>query len=73
MATPQQVRAITGQAIGGVAPVGHPAPVRTVIDQALRDYQTLWAAAGTPHTVVALTFPELVSLTGGAVQPVAAD
>jgi prolyl-tRNA editing enzyme YbaK/EbsC (Cys-tRNA(Pro) deacylase) len=73
MATPKQVRAVTGQAIGGVAPVGHPAPVRTVIDQALRDYATIWAAAGTPHTVVPLTFTELVTLTGGAVHEVAAD
>ncbi len=67
MATPQQVRAVTGQAIGGVAPVGHPAPVRTVIDQALRDYQTIWAAAGTPNAVFKLTPEELVELTGGRV------
>ena len=73
MATAKQVRAITGQAIGGVAPVGHPARVRTVIDEALRDYETVWAAAGTPHTVMPLTFDDLVTLTGGAVCRVAAD
>lgn len=73
MATARQVRDITGQAIGGVAPVGHPSRVRTVIDEALRDYETLWAAAGTPHTVMPLTFGELVMLTGGAVCGVAAD
>jgi prolyl-tRNA editing enzyme YbaK/EbsC (Cys-tRNA(Pro) deacylase) len=65
MASAKQVRAITGQAIGGVAPVGHPAPVRTVIDRALADYETIWAAAGTPHTVAPLTFEQLTSLTGG--------
>jgi len=73
MATAKQVRAITGQAIGGVAPVGHPARVRTVIDEALRDYEIVWAAAGTPHTVMPLTFDDLVTLTGGAVCRVAAD
>jgi len=73
MATANQVRDITGQAIGGVAPVGHPARVRTVIDEALRDYATLWAAAGTPHTVMPLTLDDLVTLTGGAIIRVAAD
>ncbi|MGN6722521.1 MAG: YbaK/EbsC family protein [Marmoricola sp.] len=65
MASAKQVRAVTGQAIGGVAPVGHPAPVRTVVDAALADYETIWAAAGTPHTVVAVTFEHLMNLTGG--------
>lgn len=73
MATASQVRAITGQAIGGVAPVGHPARVRTLVDEALREHETLWAAAGTPHTVVPLTFDDLVMLTGGSVCRVAAD
>jgi prolyl-tRNA editing enzyme YbaK/EbsC (Cys-tRNA(Pro) deacylase) len=73
MATARQVRAITGQAIGGVAPVGHPAAVRTVIDEALRDYETIWAAAGTPHTVMPLTFDILVALTRGTACKVAQD
>ncbi len=66
-ASPEQVRAATGQAIGGVAPVGHPAQVDTVIDEALAGYPELWAAGGTPHTVFPLSFEELVRLTGGAV------
>jgi prolyl-tRNA editing enzyme YbaK/EbsC (Cys-tRNA(Pro) deacylase) len=70
MATPKQVRAVTGQAIGGVAPVGHPAPVRTVIDEALGDYEVIWAAAGTPRTVFPLTFADLVALTKGTVHQV---
>ncbi|GAB95958.1 prolyl-tRNA editing enzyme YbaK/EbsC (Cys-tRNA(Pro) deacylase) [Kineosphaera limosa] len=70
-ATPEQVRAATGQVIGGVAPIGHPAPLTTVVDEALRDYPQLWAAAGTPHTVFALTFDDLVVLTGGRVERVA--
>jgi prolyl-tRNA editing enzyme YbaK/EbsC (Cys-tRNA(Pro) deacylase) len=73
MAAAKQVRAITGQAIGGVAPVGHPARVRTVIDEALRDYETVWTAAGTPHTVMPLALDDLVTLTGGAICRVSAD
>ncbi|MBU4464995.1 MAG: YbaK/EbsC family protein [Actinobacteria bacterium] len=66
-ATVEQVRAATGQAIGGVAPTGHPAPVDTVVDEALAVYPQLWAAGGTPHTVFPLTFDELVALTGAPV------
>jgi prolyl-tRNA editing enzyme YbaK/EbsC (Cys-tRNA(Pro) deacylase) len=73
MATAQQVRAFTGQAIGGVAPVGHPTRVRTVIDEALRQHETVWTAAGTPHTVVPMTFDDLVTVTGGTVCRVALD
>lgn len=68
-----QVRAATGQAIGGVAPTGHPAPVVTVVDEALAAYPEIWAAGGTPHTVFPLTFGELVRLTGGTVVAVAGD
>ncbi|WP_328401276.1 YbaK/EbsC family protein [Nocardia sp. NBC_00403] len=58
------VREHTGQAIGGVAPVGHPAPIRTVIDETLAEQQQIWAAAGHPHTVFPTTFDELVAVTG---------
>ncbi|MHC9044877.1 YbaK/EbsC family protein [Microbacterium saperdae] len=71
MAPAATVRAVTGQAIGGVAPVGHPAPIRTYIDEALRQHATVWAAAGHPHTVMPLTFAQLVALTSGIVIPVA--
>jgi prolyl-tRNA editing enzyme YbaK/EbsC (Cys-tRNA(Pro) deacylase) len=73
MATAKQVRAVTGQAIGGVAPVGHPAPIRTVIDEALSAYDTIWAAAGTPHTIAPLTFEQLTTLAGGTHVQVAAS
>jgi prolyl-tRNA editing enzyme YbaK/EbsC (Cys-tRNA(Pro) deacylase) len=64
-ANPDQVRQATGQAIGGVAPVGHPRRVPTVVDEALADYAEIWAAGGTPHTVFPTTAAELVVLTGG--------
>lgn len=57
-----QVRAATGQPIGGVSPVGHPAPVRTVVDTDLAGFDVVWAAAGTPHTVFPTTFSELLRL-----------
>ncbi|MCR2799408.1 YbaK/EbsC family protein [Microbacterium sp. zg-Y818] len=69
-ATAQQVRDATGQAIGGVAPTGHPAPLPTIVDEMLAEFPEIWAAAGTPHTVFPLTFDELVALTGGRVAAV---
>lgn len=64
-ADPDFVRAATGQPIGGVAPVGHPAPVRTIVDRALAQHPVVWAAAGHPQAVFPTTFDELVRLTGG--------
>lgn len=59
------VRRATGQPIGGVAPIGHPAKLRTLVDVALRDYPQVWAAGGIPHAVFPTTFNELVVLTDG--------
>jgi prolyl-tRNA editing enzyme YbaK/EbsC (Cys-tRNA(Pro) deacylase) len=59
------VRAWTGQAIGGVAPVGHPAPIRTLVDVWLESYDVVWAAAGHPHTVFPTSFAELIRITAG--------
>jgi prolyl-tRNA editing enzyme YbaK/EbsC (Cys-tRNA(Pro) deacylase) len=64
-ADPGFVLAQTGQAVGGVAPVGHPTPVRTVVDQALAAYPVVWAGGGDEHTMFATTFDELVKITGG--------
>lgn len=67
------VREATGQVIGGVAPVGHPAPIRTVVDVALAAYPQLWAAGGSPHAVFPLTFDELVAITAGTVTQVSGE
>jgi prolyl-tRNA editing enzyme YbaK/EbsC (Cys-tRNA(Pro) deacylase) len=64
-ASPEFVRSATGQVIGGVAPVGHPAPVRTLIDTALAGYNEVWAAGGIAHAVFPSSFEELVRITGG--------
>ncbi|GAB2466431.1 prolyl-tRNA editing enzyme YbaK/EbsC (Cys-tRNA(Pro) deacylase) [Conyzicola lurida] len=65
------VKTATGQVIGGIAPVGHPAPLRTFVDEALAEFPEIWAAAGHAHTVFPLSFDELVRITGGTVTPVA--
>jgi prolyl-tRNA editing enzyme YbaK/EbsC (Cys-tRNA(Pro) deacylase) len=62
---PEFVREATGQVIGGVAPVGHPRPLRTLVDRWLGGYDVVWAAAGHPHTVFPTSFAELVRITGG--------
>ena len=64
-ADPEFVYASTGQRIGGVAPVGHPKPIRTLVDTALQPYEVVWAAAGLAHTVFPTSFTELVRITGG--------
>ena len=63
----EAVRQATGFAIGGVAPVGHPAPLPTLIDASLGRFPAIYAAAGHPHCVFATTLDELVRLTGGKV------
>jgi prolyl-tRNA editing enzyme YbaK/EbsC (Cys-tRNA(Pro) deacylase) len=65
------VRAHTGFAIGGVAPLAHPAPLATLIDEHLLKWDRIWAAAGHPHTVFPLTPSDLVRITGGRVVAVA--
>jgi prolyl-tRNA editing enzyme YbaK/EbsC (Cys-tRNA(Pro) deacylase) len=48
------VRDATGFAIGGIPPLGHPTPLKTWLDEDLLQYETVWAAAGTPNTVFAV-------------------
>lgn len=65
------VRERTGFAIGGVPPVAHSEPVITLIDRDLARFERIWAAAGTPNAVFALTYDDLVTLTSGTVADVA--
>lgn len=73
MADPEFVKKHTGQSIGGVAPVGHPQPIRTLVDRDLENYPVLWAAAGHPKAVFPTTFTELVALTGGVAANVSVE
>jgi len=61
----RSVREWTGQVIGGVAPVGHPSPIRTLVDTWLDKYDVVWAAAGHHATVFPTSYEELLSLTRG--------
>ncbi len=70
-ATPQFVKEHTGQVIGGVAPVGHPQPLRTLVDTALEKYDEIWAAGGVPQAVFPTTYAELLRVTGGTPTDVA--
>jgi len=63
------VRAATGFAIGGVAPLGHPGPLPMAIDASLTRFSGLYAAAGHPRTVFPLSYAELLSWTGGRAVP----
>ena len=64
------VREQTGFAIGGVSPVGHPAPLETYVDEDLLQYRELWAAAGTPNALFSLTPAQLCLITSGKVVPI---
>jgi prolyl-tRNA editing enzyme YbaK/EbsC (Cys-tRNA(Pro) deacylase) len=70
-ADPEFVYASTGQRIGGVAPVGHPRPITTLVDTTLQAYDTVWAAAGHPHAVFPTSFGELIRITSGRAMDVA--
>lgn len=67
------VRERTGFAIGGVPPLGHLEPPLVVLDEDLRGYAEIWAAAGTPNAVFRLTPDELPGLAGGAYAEVRKD
>jgi prolyl-tRNA editing enzyme YbaK/EbsC (Cys-tRNA(Pro) deacylase) len=56
-----EVRDSTGFAIGGVPPLGHDRPVRTVVDVSLRRFETVWCAGGTPHAVFPVGTEALVA------------
>ena len=65
------VRSATGFAIGGVPPAGHATAIRALLDEDLLAYDTVWAAAGTPRDVIALTPAELARLSNGELADVA--
>ncbi len=58
------VRTVTGFAIGGVPPLGHAQPMETYVDEDLLQYETVWAAAGTPNAIFELTPADLQKMTG---------
>ena len=59
------VKEHVGFAIGGIPPAGHLTPLKTLLDPDLKQYDVIWAAAGTPHAVFQLTPADLEPLTQG--------
>jgi prolyl-tRNA editing enzyme YbaK/EbsC (Cys-tRNA(Pro) deacylase) len=72
MGPPKFVREVTGYAIGGIPPVGHAQKLDTIVDAHLMTLDRLWAAAGHPNSLFALTPDELARMTAGRVAEVAA-
>ncbi|GAA5183888.1 YbaK/EbsC family protein [Rugosimonospora acidiphila] len=70
-ATADFVREHTGQPIGGVAPLAHPKPLRTLVDTSLEQYDEVWAGGGIAHAVFPTTYAELIRITSGAPAEVA--
>lgn len=69
-AKPDFVREKTGYAIGGVPPLAHATPIKTIIDEDLLQYQEIWAAAGTPKAVFRISPQDLVRVIEGQVAEV---
>jgi prolyl-tRNA editing enzyme YbaK/EbsC (Cys-tRNA(Pro) deacylase) len=65
-ATADRVREETGFSIGGVPPLGHDVELATTIDESLRRFDVVWAAAGTPHDVFAVGTEALIQAIPGA-------
>ncbi len=66
-ATPEFVRVRTGFVIGGVPPIGHPSSLPTWMDRDLLQFETIWAAAGTPFAVFEITPADLQRISGATV------
>jgi prolyl-tRNA editing enzyme YbaK/EbsC (Cys-tRNA(Pro) deacylase) len=73
-ATADEVRAATGFAIGGVPPMGHERPLRTIVDESLLRFRTVWCAAGTPNAVFSIETRRLLrAIPDADVRAVAAE
>lgn len=67
IARPDEVLRLTAFEVGGVPPVGHSRPMRTIIDHSLGRFDTVWAAAGNAHAVFPIAYKQLVTITQGEV------
>jgi prolyl-tRNA editing enzyme YbaK/EbsC (Cys-tRNA(Pro) deacylase) len=67
IADAKTVKKVTGSSIGGVPPLGHPEPIRTVMDETLLALPEVWAAAASAHSVFGIEPARLAELTGATV------
>jgi prolyl-tRNA editing enzyme YbaK/EbsC (Cys-tRNA(Pro) deacylase) len=68
-----EARTATGFAIGGTPPFGHPRPLTVLVDRDLTRFERVWAAAGTPRHVFAISPAALLDASGGQVTDVAEE
>ena len=67
MANPDDVKKITGFTIGGVSPVGHLKNINIYVDEALKRFTNIYAAAGHPNAIFKISFNQIVELTNGEI------
>ena len=70
MANPQSVKEVTGFTIGGVSPIGHLEKIEIFIDNNLKRFEKIYAAAGHPHCVYKIDFENLIKITNGTVEDI---
>ena len=73
IADPRTVEAVTGFAVGGVAPLGHPRPLPTLIDRNLSRFKIVYAAAGSADSIFPIPYETLVKVTNGQVHDLARE
>ena len=67
MANPDDVKKITGFTIGGVSPVGHSKNVNIYVDEGLKRFNNIYAAAGHPNAIFKISFNQIIELTNGEI------
>ena len=70
MANPEDVKKITGYTIGGVSPTGHLIKTKIFIDENLKNFTSIYAAAGHPNAVFEIDFENLKALTSGKIEEI---
>ena len=70
MANPEDVKRVTGYTIGGVSPTGHLIKIKIYIDENLKNFDSMFAAAGHPNAVFEIDFENLKSLTSGVTKEI---
>ena len=70
MASPEDVKTQTGYTIGGVSPIGHLKKIEIIIDNSLKRFNKLFAAAGHPNCVFKIDFNKIQKITNGKVEDI---